>query len=478
MVGAETKLCPVCDSVIDADASRCSECNTDLSLFDIDSDGVPDMGKVPTAKGGKSIDAILDSITKGREGHTDFFKDIKEIATNGSAEDDILGDAEVHPGIEFECPNCGTRVAGDANVCPGCGAEFSDEAVEQFECPLCNAVVDVKATSCPNCGVEFAEEAKPAAVEAGPRQGPTAPLAAPVTDELGLDDDVLVPARPGGASPMERLWSLVESRRAPPEELPLDRAALYKELPRLVNEVKPLLLTAKKVGVEIGDEKELISEAIDHGKRRDVERAVQLIRRARSQLEFAFTSQIAKRIENVLVEAERAKATGTDIGTILKMCAAATDALEARDYVTAGDRVKAAKDEFDARSGGYAKARQELGEMRVLVADSKKLGLAMREVDSYLSRGEAAMSSKNYDQAAGFAVQARQALLKALPDALHKEMKKARNELLDLKVRGGDLTKSVGLLKQASIHMKREEYADAVKFVRMFQDEIGKPPRT
>ena len=140
--------------------------------------------------------------------------------------------------------------------------------------------------------------------------------------------------------------------------------------------------------------------------------------------------------------------------------------------------MKAAREEFDARSGGYAKARQELVAVRDLVGDARKLGLTLREVDGYVARADAAMNGKNYDQAAGYSVQARQALLKALPDMLQKQMKKARNSLLDIKVRGGDLTKSVGLLKQASIHMKREEYAEAVRFVRMFQDEIGRggPP--
>ncbi len=274
---------------------------------------------------------------------------------------------------------------------------------------------------------------------------------------------------------MERLWSIVEARRAAPEVGSLDKASLYKELPRLVNDVKPLLLTAKKVGVEIGDEKDLISEAINYGKKRDVETAVRLIQKARAQLEYAFTSQLAKRVEGVLVEAERAKATGTDIGAILKLCAAATDALEARDYATAGEKVRSAKEEFDARSGGYSKARQEMTGLRELVGDAKRLGVTLPEVDGYTARAESAMNGKNFDQAAGLAVQARQALNKALPDALHNEMKKARNALLDLKVKGGDLTKSVGLLKQASIHLKREEYADAAKFVRMFQDELGKP---
>src|SRR3970040_1142617 len=150
LVSGETKVCPVCHSVIDADARRCTECNTDLSLFDVDSDGIPDMDKVPSSNG-KSIDDILESIVSGKSVRGDIFEDIKTIATNNKAaageDDDILADTEVEPGVEFECPNCGTRVAASATVCPGCGAEFAEEAVEQFECPLCNPVVDVTATS-------------------------------------------------------------------------------------------------------------------------------------------------------------------------------------------------------------------------------------------------------------------------------------------------------------------------------------------
>lgn len=477
-MSGETKVCPVCDSVIDADARKCSECNTDLSLFDVAGD--TDSGT--HSADGKSIDDILESIVGGKDVRPDIFEDIKTIATNGStAEDDILADTGVEAGVEFECPDCGTRVAGNAKVCPGCGAEFAEEAVEQFECPLCNAIVAATATACPNCGVAFAEEEPvappptrraptPATGRAGSR--PSSQSGA-VLDELQLEGPAPTP-KTRGPSQVDRLRSLVESRRNPPPEPALDKASLYRELPRLVNDVKPLLLTAKKVGVEIASEKDLISEAIAYGKKRDVERAVSLIRKARYQLENAFTSQIAKRVESVLLEAERARSAGGDVAAILRMCGEAIAGLESRDYSAAGDKVKAAKEEFEARSGGFSKARQELGLVKDLVADAKKLGLNLREVDSFVSRGDAAMNAKSYEQAAGYAVQARQALLKALPDMLSKEMKKARNALLDMKVKGGDLTKSVGLLKQASIHMKREEYADAVKFVRMFQDEVGK----
>jgi hypothetical protein len=488
VVTGDTRVCPVCDSTIDADVRQCPECNTDLSLFDVDSRGFGDSEKASPSDG-KSIDDILASIVAGKDVRPGFFEDIRTIATDGTAaDDDILGGADEEPGAEFECPSCGTRVASNAQVCPGCGAQFADEQVEQFECPLCNAVVDVDATACPNCGVQFAQDEAPArpapparAPAASSPPKPSAPAQVAALDELELDERAT--ARPptptitklAGPAPMERLWSLVEGRKIPPEDDYLDRASLYKELPRLVNEVKPLLLVAKKVGVEIGQEKELISEAIAYGKKRDVERAVKLIREARFRLEETFTSNLAKRIETVLVEAERTRQTGGDVGAILNLCVMSIEALERRDYSASADRIRSAKEEFDARSGGYAKARQEYEGAKSLLVDARKLGMEMREAETFLKRSEAALQARNWDQAAGLAVQARQSLLKNLPDVLNKEMKKARNALLDMKVKGGDLTKSVGILKQASIHMKREEYGDALKFIVMFRDEIGKP---
>ena len=479
MVSGETKICPVCDSTISAGARECPECNADLSLFEVDRDGITDIDAVPTPKDGKSIDDILASILKDKEVRPKFFEDIKTIAS-GTPDEDILADAEVEPGVEFQCPNCGTRVASTAKVCPGCGAQFAEETVEQFECPLCGAVVDIEATSCPNCGVTFVQEEAPSAPKPEPVVAPppvpkaVPSLAIPAAPSEGMERAAPTPApKPAASSSVVRLRALVEARRIAPQEEILDKAVLYKELPRLVNEVKPLLLTAKKIGMEIGEEKRLLSEAIAHGKRRNVEESVLLIRRARFRLQQAFTSEFAERIEALLTDAEPTWVTGTDVGAIVKLCTAAIEALEAGDYATAADKMRAAREEFDARSGGSSRARQELETVRAIAADAKKLGLNLREVEGRLSEGDAALRSRNYDRAAGLAVQARQALLKALHDALSKEMKKARNALLEMKVKGGDLTKPVGILKQASIHMKREEYADAIRFVRMFRDEVA-----
>ena len=103
--------------------------------------------------------------------------------------------------------------------------------------------------------------------------------------------------------------------------------------------------------------------------------------------------------------------------------------------------------------------------------DSRVFGIDVRDADRFIRQGREALARREYDSATRVADQATGAIMNVLPDFLNDEMKRARNKLLDLKMRGGELTRPIGLLKQASIHLKREEYADAMRFVRQFSRE-------
>ncbi|UCE80550.1 MAG: zinc ribbon domain-containing protein, partial [Methanobacteriota archaeon] len=63
-----------------------------------------------------------------------------------------------HPFVEeiSECPACGRRVDKDAFTCM-CGVVFSD-AVGGVECSECGAEVDLGDRFCPECGARFADE--------------------------------------------------------------------------------------------------------------------------------------------------------------------------------------------------------------------------------------------------------------------------------------------------------------------------------
>src|SRR6266516_1879501 len=260
----ETKVCPVCDSEMDADARVCPSCQTDLALFDL---------------GGETTHETV----------------------NVAEKDEVVAETKAHPaaetakdlGEQFLCPVCETLVAADATVCPGCGAEFSEGEATEYECPVCKTSVPSDADHCPNCGVRFEESAttaerpRPEAeITRAPRMPaqPVRPPAAAPTAAAGR------PAGPTTRIPLQnRIDKLRRAQQEADRRVPSgDRKLLYRELPKLVNEVKPLRFSAKRIGLEIEDGKRIINEAIQAGKGRDIERAVSLISEARRALDIAF----------------------------------------------------------------------------------------------------------------------------------------------------------------------------------------------
>src|SRR5207249_8550165 len=68
------------------------------------------------------------------------------------------------------------------------------------------------------------------------------------------------------------IYAVRETRKEAERRIPTgDRKLLYRELPKLVNEVKPLLVSAKRIGLEIDEGKRIINDAIQAGKGRDIE---------------------------------------------------------------------------------------------------------------------------------------------------------------------------------------------------------------
>jgi tetratricopeptide (TPR) repeat protein/Zn finger protein HypA/HybF involved in hydrogenase expression len=442
-----------------------------------------DIGKLGT-QSDKNIDELLASIAEGKDVKPDIFEDIKNISRNGESTAEEEAPAEA---TEFECPVCGARVEADATQCPGCGAQFAEEApAEKFECPLCSAQVDANAARCPSCGVEFEEDAQEAKPEPAPAVRPPSATRQAAEEEVERALETVTarpPSRPAGApgppvsvTGLSQRVRVLAAKEFPIESLEgVDKKTLYKELPRIVNEVKPLLLSAKKIGVSIEDSKQLINDAIAFGKKKEMEKAVRLVSQAKASLEKAFTVELANQIESLLAEVDKARASGSTVGTIETHIAEAVTYLEAARYSDVSNRIAEAKNEFSARAGGYYRAKEALQAALDLVEDSVVVGVEAGEAKRAIARADDALQRRKWEQSELEAGRARDIILKQLPKYLDKEMKKARDMLLEMKVGGGDLTKPIGILKQASIHLKRGEYADAVHYVKLFREEVRSP---
>ncbi len=473
----ETKVCPVCDSKIAADARQCEYCQTDLTLFDFGGGTTIESSEV---RGGdtRSIDEILASIAGGTESQPEIFETLKNVARSSEGSDEAIAKGpeisspkEEEPLAEqFICPVCESYVDANATVCPGCGAQFAEGDAAEFECPMCRSIVSAEANSCPECGVVFAmetekgPEAQPAAGAKPPPEraalGSSAPPRAPIPSatQLALAD---------------RLLAVRTARREERTELPTgDRKLMYRALPKLVNEVKALLLSAKGMGLGIEKEKRVINEAIAAGKRRNIERAVSVIDNAKRALTMACTEFIANEIESFVREVNSA---GTDIGDtdIEQRLEEAVNRLEAGNYDGAWERYLQATKGFRAQAHDYVRAREKLESDRRLVADLKGMGVDVGDVERLLVRARDAMKRRDQTTAVETLNQVRRRLAEDLPGFVQDEMRKARNTLLELKVRGADLSKPIGILKVASVHAKKEEWREAIRYLKEFLKEMG-----
>jgi predicted amidophosphoribosyltransferase len=477
----DTRVCPVCDSSIDADTRVCPSCQTDLTLFDLPG-GSHESADVAVTEG-RSIDEILASIMDGKEDHREIIETLKSVARDtpdtGGAEVAAArsqASTTAHElGEQFRCPVCNTSVAEDATVCPGCGAEFSEGEATEYECPVCKSAVPADAGECPSCGVRFADEGAfaktPASGIERPRRPPPVVAASRSPSPRVVMEAPLV-AKPVRSPLLDRLDSLRAARREAEARIPAgDRKLLYRELPKLVNEVKPLLVSAKRIGLEIESGKRIISEAIQAGKGRDIERAVTLIADARHALDVAFVEFIGSGIERFVQEMRTAKGDA-GIEVVTPMLLEAVGRMEAGDYDGAWNAYQVALGRFEVEAKDFHDARKAIDVGDRLTREVRAMGMDIQVSDRLLRQARDSMERGDVESALRIGRQAEERLKRDVPAFVLEEMRKARARLLDLKLKGNDLAKPIGILKEASTYAKQEDWAEALHQIRQFYEEV------
>ena len=468
----------MCDSSIDADARVCPSCQTDLTLFDLKG-GSHESSEV-AVKDGRSIDEILADIMEGKEDHQEIIETLKNVARETPEADGSVAAKPVPAsttarelGEQFLCPVCETLVAADATVCPGCGAEFSEGQTTEYECPVCSASVPADADQCPSCGARFADDA----VAKIPTRHEKTRASADVVAQAAARAAGLVVTEATGQRPLRspvltRLEALREKRKEMDRRVPSgDRKLLYRELPKLVNEVKPLLVSAKRIGLEIEDGKRMINEAIQAGKGRDIERAVSRIAEARHALDIAFVDFIGSGIDRFLREMRAAKGD-EGIQTVTPILLEAIGRLEAGDYDGAWDTFQDALAQFESEAKDFRDARKAVDEGDRLIRDVRAMGMDVSSSERLLRQARDLMERRDVASALRLGQQAQDWLKREVPAFVQEEMRKARAQLLDLKLKGNDLAKPIGILKEASTSVKQEDWGEALHLIREFYEEV------
>lgn len=442
---------------------------------------------------------------------------IQEVEPAADIEDEEVA-AEVE---SFECPQCGTSIEATATQCPKCGVMFAEEGADMFQCPACNTPVSVDAKSCPGCGAVFVEPEAPAiapkkdieppiAEVKAPSKKPAKPVepekkeekaeekkgfkgffkwgkkapeptpkpeARPETPTL-TEKPSPAPA-PASSAPKHADVRVREIKHEEeiPAQAPAPQAAKDKgrDLARMVAEMKPLLALAREREVDIGESKQLIDEAATAGRDRQIERAVELVQKSKNVLMGKIDSHLADTITKLNEEIKIAREFGGDISRPTTYIQEVARARAAGDIEAAYVYAEKVAKELLPITGRYNESKMKIGRLKNYIADCEIFIVDTKDARRLLTEASKALEAKDFDKMDISIKMANESLNKSIPGRMNEEMRKARDELIDAKVRDVNITPMLTVLKSATSLMKSEEYPQAIKEMREFKEMMKKP---
>lgn len=310
--------------------------------------------------------------------------------------------------FEFDCPECGRHIVGEADRCPGCGTEFVIEEVPMAECPYCGEPCPLESDKCPSCGRSMADDG----------------------DEL------------------------------------------RQEFPRLVAEVKPLLIISKDYEVEVGEGRRLIDKAVQAGKQRDLATAVQMVKEARSSIKAALDERLVLEEGNLEKLVEVVSRSGVDPKEVSESLTALRTMREEGDVEGALQVAAKGRKAAERSSGKFLEANDLAESLSRLIDVCDQFYLDSREAKRMLHEARDAGDHGDWGMMGILARKGREQLMRSLPEATRSEMRKAKNQLLDAKADGKDVRTLVKVLKDAGVAMNRERYDQALELLGDFKDEL------
>lgn len=443
-------------------------------------------------------------------------------------------EAEEH----FECPQCGAKVPATANSCASCGAMFAEEAAEVFQCPACETLVSTDARTCPGCGAMFVDSEEPEAVEPEPSaaepevqprleseperemepQVATFPFEEPAAEEPSFEtraeaaeeeapdkkglfsglfgkrkkrgrepepdsDSVLRAREPSSGAPSERVeverpvQTFADADRKPPTAIPLDPAkekSKGKELAKLTAEIQPLMHLAISRGVEVSESRKLVDAGAVSVRARQLDNALEKVMEAHRQLTLKLQENIELLKADLNQEVKVAKELGGDVSRTRAYLEELKKADSADDFEAVYIYADKVKNELMPITGRYNESKEKIAALKGLLADSELVSANTRETRQMLSDAIESFEANEFDKVDAMIKDATKKLYQEIDPRMEDEIRRARNQLVELKARGLNITPMITVLKSARTLMLSKDYAQALKELREFKEQIKK----
>lgn len=398
---------------------------------------------------------------------------------------------------------------------------------EVFECPMCKKLIDISVNKCPGCGTEFIEEAPATPAQPIPKKGPSKPLPE-AARQVGSAPQAKPPEKPasfadrmrqmkdtpqeqkpvqtGPAIAAERPMSFADRMKAMREggtpsqpakpgtttkptsvgatqfasQLTqtkhgvLTKEEEFKELPRLIGEVRKLLVVAKDCGIDITKSKMLISRAITSSKNKDLASAVKLVKEGKLGLVNDLRTYTMTKHRTLTNTLSLARKGGKDITNIERILENIRKCVGADDYLTALSEMKRAEDMAEGLSGGTALSEVEIDVIARIIEDALLMSINVTEAKGLYEQVRKASEAGDMSKVSSLSKEINDSLMKILPRYIANEMRKAKADLRDIKMMNVDISHPVDILKRANDSVRDGDYGTALHSMKEFKDFLVK----
>jgi cellobiose-specific phosphotransferase system component IIA len=423
----------------------------------------------------------------------------------------------------FQCPACNSLVNIDATSCPGCGALFVDseeaaaagqapatyEPKPELERPVSEVVVEPESDEVAEAEAEkgagkkglfgsiFGKKKRKRELEEAEDEAETEPDIEP--DEEAEPESVLRRRRtpksePPSIPPQERVEpdvlvtpdteGPVASREAAPErtaKAPPTVAApkatdkpKAKELARLTAEMQPLMRLASDNGIDVSESRRLVDEGAMSARAREIDRAFEKVMSARDMLMKTLTESIGQLIADLNEEVGVAKALGGDVSRTSTYLDALAKANSSGDFEAVYVYAGKVKNELLPITGRYNESKQKLNNLRTLISDSEMIAVNTKETRLQLVEATKSFEANDFDTADATVRAATKKLYAVIEPRMEDEIRRARNQLVEVKAKGMNITPMITVLKSARTLMKAKDYQQALKEMREFKEQLDR----
>ncbi len=433
----------------------------------------------------------------------------------------------------FQCPACNTLVKVDAKSCSGCGAMFveSEEEAAQAQSAVTASLGEVSDPQ-----TELEAPVSEVVIEPDEETDAEAAGAKGESDKKGLfgglfgrkkkrrpevDDDeepeqriefpsILrrgrepaevelesgsVEAESVKSTPVEEDYE-VESESEPkpgpepaPATVPPEPVATPapkparppardktkgRELARLTAEIQPLMRLAIEKGVDVSKSRKLVDECAMSVRAREMDRALESVTLAKETLLQCLQKGVEQMVADLRAEAKVAKVLGGEVSRANAYLDELEKAGESGDYEAMYVYADKVKNELLPITGRYNESKQKISSLRSLMSDSEIINVNTKEVRTMLAEAAKSFESNDFDKVDMTVKSATDKLFTGIEPRLDEEIRRARDQLVELSERGQNITPMITVLKSARTLMKSKDYQQAVKEMREFKEQVRK----